>query len=243
MQRYFGRILNNDILLEDDDIFHLTKVMRARKGEEIEVVADDKVYLCEVTSLKPIRIVAKRLIKEDNELPNYIILVAALLKGDKMDYVLQKATELGVSEIVLLTSERTIVKVKNQQRDLKLGRYQKILKEAAEQSKRLRIPHINSIISFDRIDEIDANVRFIAYEGLKNSVNAFNKRLDNIKPKQRVAVIIGPEGGFSLGEVEYAKNNGFVPVGLGSRILRAETASIYALSVIANRLEAKKNNA
>ena len=241
MQRYFGRKLHNDILLNEDDIYHLTKVMRARVGENIEVVADDKVYFCEIESLKPLSIVARKLIKEDNELPNYIILLACLLKGDKMDFVLQKATELGVSEVVLLTSERTIIKIKNHQQDLKLGRYQKILKEAAEQSKRSKIPTIQNIISFERIDEIDADLKLIAYEGNKNNLAVFNKKISSVKAGKKIAVLIGPEGGFSLGEVQSARNHGFIPIGLGSRILRAETASLYVLSVIANRLEEKKN--
>lgn len=239
MQRYFGRKLQNHIVLSDDDIFHLTKVMRARRGEEIEVVADEKVFLCVVESLKPVSIIAKKQLKEDNELPNYVILIAALLKGDKMDYVLQKATELGVSEIILLSTERTVVRVKDHQTNLKLGRYQKILKEAACQSKRIRIPFINKIIDFSRIDEIEASLKLIAYEGSKGSSATLNKKLAAVKPGKRIAVIIGPEGGFSEGEVEYAKHNGYVPVGLGKRVLRAETASIYTLSVIANRLEDK----
>ena len=239
MQRYFGRILKKAVSLDEEDKFHLLKVMRARKGEEIEVVADEKVYLCEITSIKPLLITAKKEIKENNELPNYVILIASLLKGDKIDLVLQKATELGVSEVVLLTSERTVVKVRAHQSDLKLGRYQRILREAACQSKRLRIPLIQNIIDFSRIDEIDAQAKFIAYEGVKGSVSTFNKRLAAVKPGKRIAIIIGPEGGFTEAEVHYAKNNGFVPVGLGNRILRAETASMYALSVIANRLEDK----
>ena len=239
MQRYFGRKFNNMIVLDDDDKYHLLKVMRARKGEQIEVVADDIVYLSEIVSIKPLEIVAKKTLKENSELPNYIILLAALLKGDKMDLVLQKATELGVSEVVLLTTDRTIIKIKEQQNDLKLGRYQKILKEAAQQSKRNRIPYIKNIISFDRIDEIDADLKIIAYEENKGSVSAFNKKIRNVKPGKRIAIIIGPEGGFTEGEVIYAKHHGFVPVGLGNRILRAETASIYALSVIANILEDK----
>ena len=239
MQRYFGRKIGNNIILDNDDIFHLTKVMRARRGEQIEVVADDNVYLCEIKEIKPLQIVSKKQIKENNELPNHVILIAALLKGDKMDYVLQKATELGVSEIFLTTSERTIVKIKEHQNDLKLGRYQKILKEAACQSKRSKIPFINSIIDFSRIDEIHADLKLIAYEASKGSSSLLNKKIASLKPKKSIAIIIGPEGGFCEGEVEYAKNCGFIPVGLGNRILRAETASIYALSVIANRLEDK----
>lgn len=239
MQRYFAHKIKNHIILDEDDAYHLLKVMRARRGEEIEAVADEQVFLSEVVSTKPLEIIAKKQLKEDNELPNYVILIAALLKGDKMDFVLQKATELGVSEVVLLTTERTIVKIKGHQNDLKLGRYQKILKEAACQCKRTHIPFINKIIDFSRIDEIDANLKLIAYEGSKGTSSTLNKKLNTIKPGKKIAVIIGPEGGFSEAEVQYAKNNGYTPIGLGKRILRAETASMYALSVIANRLEDK----
>ena len=239
MQRYFGRKIKNAISLDEDDVYHLLTVMRARKGEEIEVVADENVYLCEILSVKPLKIIAKKQLKENNELPNYVVLIASLLKGDKIDYVLQKACELGVSEVVLLTTSRTIVKIKSHQSDLKLGRYQKILKEAAQQSKRSRIPFMNKIIDFSRIDEIEADLKFIAYEEKRSDVAIFNKKLDQIKPNKKIAIIVGPEGGFAEGEVQYAKNQGFIPIGLGSRILRAETASLYGLSVIANRLESK----
>lgn len=241
MQRYFGRKMHQHLLLEEDDIHHLLKVMRARKGDQIEVVADEKVYLSQIESIKPLSIVSLKEIKENNELPNYVILVASLLKGDKMDYVLQKATELGVNEVVLLVSERTIIHLKQKQNDLRLGRYQRILKEAAEQSKRRRIPYIQNIISFERIDEIDADLKLIAYEGSSGSTSLLNKKIDSLKNGKRIAIIIGPEGGFSVDEVNYARHHGFAPVGLGKRILRAETASIYALSVIANRLEDKND--
>ena len=94
-------------------------------------------------------------------------------------------------------------------------------------------------MDFSRIDEIHADLKLIAYEGSKGSSKLLNKKISSLKPGKRIAVIIGPEGGFCEAEVEYAKNNGYIPVGLGNRILRAETASIYALSVIANRLEDK----
>ena len=237
MQRYFGRILKNAVSLDEEDAYHLLKVMRARRGEEIEVVADETVFLCEITSVKPLQIIAKKQLKENSELPNYVILAASLLKGDKIDFVLQKACELGVDEVILLTTSRTIVKIKNHQNDLKLGRYQKILKEAAQQSKRIRIPYMNKIIDFSRIDEIEADYKFIAYEEKKGDVSTFNKKLANVKPNKKIVVVIGPEGGFTEAEIQYAKNNGFTPIGLGSRILRAETAAMYALSVIGNRLE------
>ena len=240
MQRYFGKIIGRQVLLEDDDVFHLTRVMRAKVGDKIEVVNEGVVYVAQINRFKPLEIDVVRRLKENNELPNNVVLIASLLKGDKMDLVLQKATELGVSEIVLLETERTVVKFKKDDRELKIERFNKILKEAAEQSRRSVIPHLFRIITFDQLRDIDANVKMIAYEEEAGATNSFNKIIDSIKPGQKVAVLIGPEGGFAEHEVEIAMHNGYKKVSLGKRILRAETASFYALSVIANRLE-KKN--
>ena len=237
MQRYFAKIYERDVVLTKDDAFHLTKVMRAKVGEQIEVVADDKVYLCEVKSLKPLQIKIKREIKENHELKSHVVLIVSLLKGDHTDLVIQKATELGVEEIVLLQSERTIVKIKQSDREYKLERFHRIAKEAAEQSKRSVIPNIYRIIKLDGLKEIKAEVKLIAYEGVAGTADSFNNKISKLKPGQRVAIVIGPEGGFSSGEIDAATYYGFKKVSLGKRILRAETAAIYALSVISNILE------
>lgn len=236
MQRYFGVLSQGKVSLCDDDIFHLTRVMRAKPGTEIEVVVNNKVLLCKTTCFNPLTIEVIKELDENNELPNKVILIASLVKGEKMDLILQKATELGVSEIVLLETERTIVKIKD---DSKLERYRKILKEASEQSKRLVIPTLNKVISFNKLSSVDADIKMIAYEEEKGSSISFNKILNSIKPNQSVAIIIGPEGGFSEKEVKLANELGYASVGLGKRILRAETAVFYTLSVIANYLEGK----
>ena len=239
MQRYFARTVGERVILSDDDVFHLTRVMRARPGDNIEVVSDGMVYLACVDRIKPLEITIIRQLIENNELSNDVILICALLKGEKMDLVLQKATELGVGEIILLKTERTIVKINQNDKDLKIERFNKILKEAAEQSKRSRIPTLYRIIDLDQLRTIEADVRIIAYEGTGGGTESFNKILESIKPKQKVAIIIGPEGGFSNKEVDIATHNGYKKVSLGKRILRAETASFYALSVISNYLERK----
>lgn len=239
MQRYFGKIIGNQVLLSDDDIHHLTRVMRAKVGEKIEVVNDGATYLAEIRSFKPLEIDVVRKLRENNELPNNIVLIASLLKGDKMDIVLQKATELGVSEIVLMETERTIVKIKRDDKEVKLERFNRILKEAAEQSKRNKIPHLFQIINFERLNEIEADIKLIAYEEEAGPTNSFNRAIENIKPYDRVAIVIGPEGGFSDFEIDLATRYGYKKISLGKRILRAETASIYALSVIGNYLEKK----
>ena len=237
MQRYFARVYGKDALLTKDDAFHLTKVMRCRTGDKIEVVADDKVYLCEVKSAKPLQIAVKREIKENNELRCHVVLVAALLKGDHMDMVVQKATELGVEEVVFLSSERTIVKIKTSDQENKFERFRRIAKEAAEQSKRSFIPYIHRIIKIDGLKDIKANLKLIAYEGMQGTADNLAKKVSALKDGQRVAIVIGPEGGFTPEEINTANYYGFKKVGLGKRILRAETASMYALSVIANALE------
>ena len=239
MQRYFARTIGERVILTDDDVFHLTRVMRARKGENIEVVSDGMVYLAEVLSLRPLEIAIVKKLRENNELSNDIILIASLIKGEKMDLVLQKATELGVSEIVLLQSERSVVKIKKDDKEVKLKRFNKILKEAAEQSKRSKIPALYRIIDINGLRTIEANVRLIAYEGMEGNTQSFNKAIEAIKPKDKVAILIGPEGGFSDDEVDAATHYGYKKISLGRRILRAETASFYALSVISNYLEKK----
>lgn len=236
MQRYFGAVKQGQISLCEDDIFHLTRVMRAKPGTEIEVVSDGKVLLCKTVSFNPLKIELVRELNENNELPNKVILVASLIKGEHMDLVLQKATELGVSEIVLLETERTIVKIKDES---KLNRFRKILKEASEQSKRLVIPTLEKVISISELKEINADVKLLAFEGEKGTSKSFVEQIKNVKPNESIAVVIGPEGGFSEKEVAKMNELGYTSVGLGKRILRAETASFYTLSVIGSILEGK----
>ena len=239
MQRYFGRVFKNQVILDEDDVFHLTRVMRCKVGQQIEVVDEANVYLADIISAKPLVIVVNKKIRENNELPNEITLVTALIKGDKLDFVLQKATELGVSEIVLLETKRTVVKIKKEDRLNKIARFNKILKEAAEQSKRTRIPALYRVLDVKRLKQVDADIKIIAYEGMEGPSTSFTKMVNKIKPGKKVSVVIGPEGGFTEGEIEIAEKFGYTKVSLGKRILRAETASIYALSVIANKLESK----
>lgn len=238
-QRYFGEIIDNEAVLTEEDIFHCVRVMRMRVGEELEVVSDHQVFLGVVKSIKPFRVDIVGKLKEKRELPNDIILVASLLKGDKMDFVLQKATELGVSEVILCESKRSVVRLKDAKKESKVNRYKRILKEAAEQSKRINIPSLYRFIPFEDIDTINADIKLIAYEEEAGVTKGFIEEIKKLEKNTRLVIVIGPEGGFDEDEIVYAKAKGYTPVSLGRRILRAETASIYALSVIANHLERK----
>ncbi|HPK67226.1 MAG TPA: 16S rRNA (uracil(1498)-N(3))-methyltransferase [Bacilli bacterium] len=237
MQRYFGQVFEGRAILGEGDAFHLAKVMRCQIGTEIEVVADGHVYLVRVETIKPLFLKVIGTKNETRELPNDVVLVMAPLKGDKINLVLQKATELGVNEIVLLLTSRTIVRFNHKDIIAKLTRFRAILKEAAEQSQRTHIPTISYVDSISKLNSLTAKHKFVAYEQQSGPTGGFNKLIKQIKKRERVAVVIGPEGGFAGEEVDELKNLGFIPVSLGQRILRAETASIYALSVIANFLE------
>lgn len=236
MQRYFAKLINNKIILDDGDVHHLLHVMRARVGEEIEVVADNKLYDCLIKSVNPLEVVVNYEIPTDSELSQEVTLFFALAKGDKIDFVVQKATELGASRIVLVKTERCVTKFEEKDISRKLERFSKIAKEASEQSHRLRIPEIVGVIDVNNIpSNLIADINLLAYEKEAGETTSF---FDNVKKDKSISMMIGPEGGFSEKEVELlVKKYNFVPISLGKRILRTETAAVYALSVLGFILE------
>ena len=146
-----------------------------------------------------------------------------------MDFLLQKATELGVDEIIPVISERTVVKIDNK-KDNKISRWEKIMKEASEQSHRFDIPKMHDITSLKGLVNVNADIKIFCNtnEMSKN----IKKVLQDSKKSGTILIVVGPEGGFSDAEVDFLSNNGFVSVTLGSNILRAETVPLYLLSVI-----------
>ena len=235
MQRYFAEIINNKVKLDDGDVHHLLHVMRAKIGDEIEVASENKIYSCIVKSLSPLEIVVNYEIPTDSELPVKLTLFFALAKGDKIDFVIQKATELGATRIVLLKTERCVVKFEEKNLDHKLERFKKIAKEASEQSHRTRIPEIIGVVDIKNIpSHLLADINLLAYEKEAGSTKTI---FDSVE-KKSISVMIGPEGGFSEEEVNHLINySKFHLISLGKRILRTETAAVYALSVIGALLE------
>ena len=149
--------------------------------------------------------------------------------------MLQKATELGVKKVALIASERTVVSYDNKDVDKKLLRFQKIMKEASEQSHRVVVPELLGIFNLKNLPkEVYSDLNYVAYEKDASQVEAMFEGL--IKGKS-ISILIGPEGGFSEQEINRLVDQGFIRTSLGKRILRAETAAIYALSVIGYILE------
>lgn len=231
MQRYF--VDNDNLLLSDEQIHHLTKVVRSHIGEEFEIVYAGTATRFLITSLSPLKYEAISKSLNDSELLVNLTLLYCLPKGEKLELVIQKATEIGVSEIILVRSSRCIMKIKKEDEEKKLMRYQKIALEASEQSHRLKVPVINKIIDFNDIGKYQFSKGYIAYENEDN----FSFHEEVFKRSDSIGIIVGPEGGFSQDEVEFAEKNNYRSVTLGKRILRSETACIYALSVLSYLVE------
>ena len=231
MQRYFLKKENN-YLLTNDDIFHILKVMRMKLFDNFEIVNNEGVFLVKITSITPFLYEIVKKIDENNEINGYIRLLYCIPKGEKLDLVIQKSVELGVNEVVLINSSRSIAKIDNKNKEKKLERFSKIIKEASEQSKRDKLMKLDEVIDYKDIDKFKADLSFIAFENeSKNDEIKILSYLDKIKGKC-VNILIGPEGGFSKEEVEYAKENDFILTSLGKRILRSETACFSLISLL-----------
>lgn len=230
MQRYFIDKNYNNITFTDEQIKHIVKVMRMNLNDLIEVVFNQKCYICKITSINPFSVEKIEEITSSPELNVDITLLYCLPKGDKLDLVIQKATEIGVKKIILVQSSRCVTKYKKEDFKKKLDRFNKIALEASEQSHRFICPEIIDIINFKDIKNYSFDHSLIAYENERNiSLNS----LTNISKNESIGIIIGCEGGFDKEEVEYAEKNGYKSISLGKRILRSETACIYALSILA----------
>jgi len=233
MQRYF--IENNDFVLSSDQLHHIKNVMRMKEGNHFMIVNDASLYECEIISLNPFNFNKVLVDSASPELNVDITLLYCLPKGDKLDLVIQKATEIGVNNIILVQSSRCVSKFKKEDYDKKRSRFKKIVIEASEQSHRLKVPTVYDIIDFKDISKYRFDQAYIAYEN-EGDIR-FDSDFNKLKKGQSVGILIGCEGGFSIEEVEYAKKCGYRSISLGKRILRSETACIYALSVLANAVE------
>ncbi|MDD6366216.1 MAG: RsmE family RNA methyltransferase [Stecheria intestinalis] len=168
-----------------------------------------------------------------NELPFQVTLAQALIRREKMELILQKAAELGVTRIVPFESSRCVVHARSEKADRQKERWNSILQEASEQCKRNRIPELENICSFGQLSGYSSELNLAAYE---NAYGTSPFLLEVLKPAS-ITIVIGPEGGFSEEENAALNQMGFSSISLGSRILRAETAAISACALISGYLE------
>ena len=229
MQRYFAKDYDKNLVLENSDIHHIKNVMRMKMGDLIEVVYNNKLYICRIDSFDPFSLNIDRVIEEGNNLNLDITIAVGLVKEQKMDLILQKLTELGVNRIIPVNMERSIVKLDNARFKKKKERWISICKEASEQSKRTSIPVIEDIINIKDLINIDSDIKLVA--STKEKDKMLNLYLQGIDKCAKIIMVVGPEGGLSEKEESYLLDNGFKGVSFGNLIFRVETACIYAASI------------
>lgn len=230
MQRYFAKDKkDNMFLLDKTDLHHIKNVMRMKDNEEIEVVYDEKLYRCRVNINEDviINMIEEKDVRASSNAPKISIIVP-VLKENKMDYILQKSTELGVSEIIPIITERTLVKV-NEKEDKKLDRWKRICKEASEQSMRVTIPSITGVKRIKDLNNLDGAKIVCSTYG---NVISLKKFLQTSTKYDKIYIVVGPEGGLSKNEEEILNKMGFISISLGSNILRVETVPLSITSMI-----------
>ncbi|KQB81878.1 RsmE family RNA methyltransferase [Leuconostoc lactis] len=238
MQRYFLKqpIADDIVLTSDQDVFkHFGKVLRARVGSQAEFVSQDQaVVVGEVVAITPTEMTLKVVsrLTENVELPVQVTVIVSPLKNDRSDWFVQKATELGVHRIIFTTMTRTVADWRKQQLK-KATRLEKIAQAAAEQSHRLMIPTID-FLSWSEVLSLPKQAGIVAWEesAREGEVGTLVQVVKPLPTGAELALVFGPEGGLTADEVADLSAHGFKPAGLGPRILRAETAPLYALSAI-----------
>ncbi|APT17842.1 MULTISPECIES: RsmE family RNA methyltransferase [Amylolactobacillus] len=245
MQHYFiekTASINDQIILDGEIAHRIVKVRRSQVSDEIELVdAEHNAYVAVIMALKGNEVLVK-VVREavlNPELPVSSTIVVGTSKGDKNEFIIQKATEMGVQHIIFFNADYSISRIKSDKIDKKLSRYQKIAQQAAEQSRRENIPTVRLIDKLSELSFTDYDTRLIAYEeaAKQHEHSALREALTALRPSQRIIMVFGPEGGISPLEIGFLESKQFKAAALGNRILRVETAPLYFLSALSYQLE------
>lgn len=224
----------NSFRITDGDLNHIKNVLRMREGDTFLVSCEGIRYLCRLTEYTSDAAVAE-IVEEnygDTSLPVKIYLFQGLPKADKMEWIIQKTVELGVEGIYPVAMSRCIVKLDDSKKKNKTARWQAIAESAAKQSKRSVIPEVHDAISYkDALDLAGKMDLFLVPYENKDGMAPTLAALESIRPGMSIGILIGPEGGFSDGEIEDAIRAGGRAISLGRRILRTETAAITAVGM------------
>ena len=251
MQRFFVEPHQVDeeqhqIHITGSDVNHISNVLRMKQGEEVWISDGGvKEYSCAIEAFSQEEVLLYIIYAQepDYELPNRIYLFQGLPKADKMELIIQKSVELGAYEIIPVETKRCVVKLDGKKAAKKVDRWQQIAESAAKQAGRALIPQIAPCISFEKAlrmcNGLDAAL--IPYEKAEG-MGTMKSAVDQIKPGESIGVFIGPEGGFEEAEIEQAMEQEIIPVSLGKRILRTETAGLTILSILMYHLECGIHN-
>ncbi|RXI99393.1 16S rRNA (uracil(1498)-N(3))-methyltransferase [Anaerobacillus alkaliphilus] len=247
MQRYFvtnNRLTETTFSITGEDVKHVSKVMRMSSGDQLICINEDGlVTQCEIETITSDEVNGKvvKVLEENTELPVKVTVAQGLPKGDKLELIVQKGTELGAYSFLPFQASRSIVKWDEKKGEKKIERLGKIAKEAAEQSYRRLVPKIHNHMSFQQLikESVHYDIKIVAFEEqaklgeVKNLAKAFQQaQLGN-----SIFVVIGPEGGLTNEEVTFLEQAGFISCSFGPRILRTETAPLYFLGAISYHFE------
>lgn len=246
MPKFFvkeNQVQNNEISIIGTDVNHIKNVLRLQIDDEIEICDSENQqnYLCKINSLNDneVKCLIKEKIESSTESNIKVTIFQGLPKSDKMEFIIQKAVELGAYDITPVEMIRCVVKLNEKDKKKKIERWQKISEVAAKQCQRDIIPKINEISSIKNIIEQikDYDEIILAYE--KETKTTIKEVLNEIKNqnKNKIGIIIGPEGGLDIKEVDLLKESGAKVITLGKRILRTETVALNVLSNIIYELE------
>ena len=227
MQRYFA--INKNLELSKDDYHHIKNVMRMKKGSIIEIVYDETIYECIIDSISPVSYTVRKKYEQKSD-DIKIISVFALIKEQRLDYLFQKGTEAGIDTFIPVSFNRSIIKIDDSKKQNKIDRWNKICKEASEQSFRIKIPEIYNVKSLKDIIKVEADLKLLL--SVNEKTKNIKKVLHNKNNCATILIVTGPEGGFDEREEQFLMDSGFISVSLGNNVLRAETAPVVAASMI-----------
>ena len=246
MQRFFVKAHQIDeaahrIDIVGSDVNHIRNVLRMKPGEELWISdGQEKEYHCQIEEVleDEIRLHILYAQQPEYELPSRIYLFQGLPKADKMELIIQKTVELGISGIIPVDMKRCVVKLDEKKSQKKLARWQQIAESAAKQSKRMLIPEIHPVVSMKEAAAFAGrlDVMLLPYE-MAGGMEKTREIIRQIRPGQSIGIFIGPEGGFEESEVALLEEAGAKVITLGKRILRTETAGMALLSVLMFHLE------
>ncbi|AXK51261.1 RsmE family RNA methyltransferase [Spiroplasma alleghenense] len=233
MHRYFvEEKIANSFVFNQENLHHFKNVVKIKSGEQVMMIHNKTEYLVEVIKVTENLIETKIISQNKSKVKQgcRVNLVLGIIREQKWDFVLQKATELGVNKIIPVIFKRNVVKIEDKKVISKLERWKRICEDAAEQSHQVQIPQILPIVTkIEDLKKIDlCKTKLVAYESEKDE--NFKKYL--IENLEEITLVVGPEGGFEKSEISWFEKNDYKIVSLGNRILRAETAPLMFLSNI-----------
>lgn len=245
MQKFF--VSSKDLesqCLPKEIAYQIIHVLRGRVQEQFLLGADEKTFLAEITEIRSNEVKFKVVeeVAGNFELPVFVSLFQGYPKADKLESIIKYGTQLGICEITPTLMTRSIVKIEPNKMSNKVERFNKIAKEAAEQSFRNIVPAIHNITKLKDIDFSKYTIKLLCYEesAKKGEKSTFKKIIQSATSKDKIAIVVGPEGGITKEEASYLEGLGFFQIGLGPRILRTETVIFYILSAMSYEWELEK---